>query len=197
MKKSACSRLVQTILDFVTVIIGKELIEFLEKNTFILFLISVSIIFVLIFAYLHPFERGFYCTDDTIRYPYKPDDTIPLWAAGLYGALSAIFIIIFTELYVNRPCCIDESKFRTKRSRCNTGIINAILIYAMGAMATLLITEIGKHTIGRPRPHFFDICQPKWEQLECFEKKFDKVGNQVMLPKYVQIPLLTRQLIFI
>ncbi len=132
---------------------------------------------------LHPFERGFYCNDDSIRYPYIREDTVPLWAAGLYGGISAFFIIILVELYVNRPCCIDESKFRKKRSKCNTAIISAILIFGMGAMATMLITEIGKHTIGRLRPHFFDICQPKWDQIQCYEEKTDVGGVKMLIPK--------------
>lgn len=138
--------------------------------------------FLLIYLLVHPFERGFYCNDDTIRYPYKAD-TIPLWAAGLYGALGALFIILLSELYLNRPCCIDESLFRNKRSKCNTSIINGILIYGMGAMATLLITEVGKHTIGRLRPHFFDVCKPKWDQIDCFDTLTDKTGDKFQIPK--------------
>ena len=164
MNKSACSRLLQVIIDFITVFI-------------------VSIVFVLIFLLADPFERGFYCNDDSIRYPYKKDDTVPLWVAGVYGAISSIFIILFAELFLNRPCCVDESKFRTKRNKCNTAIISAILIYSMGAMATLLITEVGKRTIGRMRPHFIDICQPKWEEIDCYEKRIDHSGTQLLLPR--------------
>jgi phosphatidate phosphatase len=139
--KSACSRLIQVIIDVITVFI-------------------VSIVFLLIYLLVHPFERGFYCNDDSIRYPYKKEDTIPLWVAGVYGAVSAFFVIIFTELFVNRPCCIDESQFRTKRNKCNTAIATALLIFSMGAMATMLITEIGKRTIGRLRSVTFKNLKP-------------------------------------
>lgn len=163
--KSACSRVIKVIIDCTTVFV-------------------VGIFFLLIYLLVSPFERGFYCNDDSIRYPYKKEDTIPLWAAGVYGAVSAVFIILFTELFVNRPCCIEQRYFKSKRSRCYTAMATALLIFSMGAMATMLITEIGKRTIGRLRPHFFDICKPKWDQIECYDKQTDKNGVEMLLPRF-------------
>jgi phosphatidate phosphatase len=162
--KETRSQLSQMIIDFSTVLL-------------------VSIVFILIFFYLNPFDRGFYCNDDSIRYPYKKEDTIPTWLLVLYGSSSAVLIIVLTEFVTNYlPNCIDKSK---KSSFKQMGVIlTAILIYAMGAMSTLLITEIGKRTIGRLRPHFFDICKPKWEEIECFENKTDQNGIEILFPKY-------------
>lgn len=33
-------------------------------------------------------------------------------------------------------------------------------VFCFGAACSQLITDIGKYSIGRLRPHFFDICQP-------------------------------------
>jgi hypothetical protein len=38
----------------------------------------VSTVFLIVHLLIHPFDRGFYCTDETIRFPYK-EDTVPLW----------------------------------------------------------------------------------------------------------------------
>lgn len=33
-------------------------------------------------------------------------------------------------------------------------------MFGFGAAATTLTTDIAKYTIGRLRPHFFDVCKP-------------------------------------
>jgi len=38
------------------------------------------------FGHIRPFQRGFFCDDDSIRYPYK-SNTIPWWAVGVVGLL--------------------------------------------------------------------------------------------------------------
>ena len=63
-------------------------------------------------------------------------------------------------------------------TRCILTSARGVFLYALGAISTLLITEIGKHTIGRLRPHFIDVCKPQWDKIDCFQKKED--GN---LPK--------------
>jgi phosphatidate phosphatase len=136
----------------------------------------VSIAFLLIYLLVSPFERGFYCTDETIRYPYKPD-TVPLWVAGAYGVISAILIVLLTEFHLYAPCC-SSKKSSGKSFLKNSAYLmltsgRGIFIYALGAASTLLITEIGKHTIGRLRPHFIDVCKPDWSRIQCFTKQND------------------------
>lgn len=135
-------------------------------------LVTVCLIsgaFFFVFFLIDPYARGFYCNDESIRFPLK-DDTVPLWLAGAYGAGAAFLIVIMAELYINRQCCADggaeEFKLRQKRWILNT--LNGCLLYSLGAMCTMLITEIGKRSIGRLRPHFIQVCQPDWEKIECF-----------------------------
>jgi len=47
-------------------------------------------------------------------------------------------------------------------------VIHGFLFYSLGAISTMLITEIGKHTVGRLRPHFITVCQPDWASITCF-----------------------------
>ena len=47
--------------------------------------------FVIVFLSVNPFNRGFYCTDETIRFPYRPD-TVPLWV----NFVSRINIVFWT-----------------------------------------------------------------------------------------------------
>lgn len=141
-------------------------------------LIGVTFLLIYIFVLFHPFDRGFYCTDETIRFPYRPD-TVPMWAAGFYSVTAGFLIVIVSELYLT---CAQKEKFN-KNQRIQRLILNSIhgiLLYGLGALSTLLITEIGKHTVGRLRPHFLDVCKPKWDELNCFTKINDiPVANYI------------------
>lgn len=125
----------------------------------------MGIIFILIFLLIHPFKRGFYCNDESIKYPYK-GDTVPLWLAGVYGSLGAILIVLVTEKYKSHRCKLKANE----NSDYFLNIIQGILFYSMGAMSTMIITEVGKITIGRLRPHFLTVCKPKWDLIRCFEE---------------------------
>lgn len=48
-------------------------------------------------------------------------------------------------------------------------VYNNLLWFLFGAACSQLITDIGKYTIGRLRPHFLDICKPN---VECDSNKF-------------------------
>lgn len=124
----------------------------------------MGIIFILIFLLIHPFKRGFYCNDESIKYPYK-GDTVPLWLAGVYGSLGAILIVLLTEKYKAHRC-----RLKGNESSCFLNVVQGILFYSMGAMSTMIITEVGKITIGRLRPHFLTVCEPKWNLITCFEE---------------------------
>ena len=36
------------------------------------------------FGHIEPFQRGFFCDDDSIKYPYK-DNTVSVWAVAIVG----------------------------------------------------------------------------------------------------------------
>ena len=38
-------------------------------------------VFLIVHLLINPFDRGFYCSDETIRFPYK-EDTVPLWVSN-------------------------------------------------------------------------------------------------------------------
>lgn len=129
----------------------------------------VSAAFFIVFILIDPFDRGFYCNDETIRFPLK-NDTVPLWLAGAYGAGTALIVVILAELYINRQCCVADSEFKIRQTRWILNTLNGSLLYSLGAMSTLLITEIGKRSIGRLRPHFIDVCKPDWDKIDCFTR---------------------------
>jgi hypothetical protein len=87
--------------------------------------------------------------------------------AGVYGAFGAISMVLISEL------CVHVAKSKKSESNFNKfmqNIIHGFLFYSLGAISTMLITEIGKHTVGRLRPHFITVCQPDWDSITCFSE---------------------------
>ena len=64
----------------------------LWKNSFCVICLLACLIFALIYLLIDPVERGFYCDDTSIQYPYK-DDTIPMWLLIIYGGVGPVIIV--------------------------------------------------------------------------------------------------------
>ena len=96
-------------------------------------------------------------------------DTIPEWLAGLYNSIGGLLVVILSELYINRQCCNERSDFKVNNTRWCLNVTNGSFLYLLGAACTMLISEIGKHSIGRLRPHFIAVCKPDWNLITCFE----------------------------
>lgn len=119
-----------------------------------------------------PFERGFYCDDTSIRYPYK-DSTVTSTLLYSYSLGLPITMMITVEIFRWRHNLKSE-----KLSRQNVTptisisssihipsviaeIIHLIAIFLFGAACSQMATDFGKYTIGRLRPHFIAMCQPE------------------------------------
>lgn len=126
--------------------------------------VLIATVFLILFLNVNPFARGFYCTDESIRFPLKAD-TVKLWVAGLYGSLGGVCIVIFVEVTLILTCETTQNRIKS----CLLNCLYGVLFYALGAISTLLITEVGKHTTGRLRPNFIAVCQPDWDKINCFE----------------------------
>ncbi|CAH1393400.1 unnamed protein product [Nezara viridula] len=109
-----------------------------------------------------PYKRGFYCDDLSIRYPFHPS-TVPDYALYIVGIGLPISVILIFEVSLLK-------KFNSKRRslflfgwkvppwliRC----YKEIGYFCFGAVCSQLITDIGKYSIGRLRPHFMTVCDP-------------------------------------
>ncbi|EDW44468.1 putative phosphatidate phosphatase [Drosophila sechellia] len=101
---------------------------------------------------MHTFKRGFFCSDLSIRYPYK-DCTITVPMLLLMMLLLPMLFVAVVEIM--RIC----KRFRTRLYFRN--LWRAEATFSFGFIATYLTTELAKHAVGRLRPHFFHGCQPR------------------------------------
>uniref|UniRef100_A0A182QVZ1 Phosphatidic acid phosphatase type 2/haloperoxidase domain-containing protein n=1 Tax=Anopheles farauti TaxID=69004 RepID=A0A182QVZ1_9DIPT len=130
------------------------------------FLILCCVGFPILIFFLvgDPFKRGFFCDDESLMHPFH-DSTVTNWMLYIIGIALPVIVIIITELF----------RARTKKSTetlslkvWNTDIpfwvvqaYKSIGMFGFGAAVSQLLTDVGKYTIGRLRPHFIDVCRPR------------------------------------
>uniref|UniRef100_A0ABM0GST1 Lipid phosphate phosphohydrolase 1-like n=1 Tax=Saccoglossus kowalevskii TaxID=10224 RepID=A0ABM0GST1_SACKO len=128
-------------------------------------------------GFLPVYQRGFFCNDESLQYPYKDSTVSSLMLYSISLGLP-ILIILISEAIVycrrkryqleylsqnsfNRCCCdvrINPYFFQTSK---------AITMFLFGAVITINITDMAKNMIGRLRPHFMDVCQPDFSVINC------------------------------
>ncbi|XP_075707222.1 phospholipid phosphatase 2 isoform X2 [Rhinoderma darwinii] len=119
--------------------------------------------FIIMTLVNRPYKRGFYCDDESIRYPYR-DDTI---THGLMAGVTiscTIIIIASGEMYM------VFSKRLYSRSECNNyvaALYKVIGTFLFGASVSQSLTDLAKYMVGRPRPNFLAVCDPVWSTVNC------------------------------
>ncbi|KAK7078783.1 Catalytic activity protein [Halocaridina rubra] len=134
---------------------------------FILLLI-VAIPILLFFLIGEPYQRGFNCDDDSLRYPYIDSTvhTLVLYFVGTGLPVIAIFLLEFVRTRresVGKPVKLFGRDMNPWfwAAYCSVGT------FLFGCACSQLSTDIAKYTIGRLRPHFIDICKPDWSKINC------------------------------
>ncbi|XP_072310832.1 phospholipid phosphatase 1 isoform X2 [Eucyclogobius newberryi] len=110
-----------------------------------------------------PFRRGFFCNDESIKFPYK-EDTI---SHQLLGAIMIPVLII--TMVIGELLLVYFKRLQSKSSFGSylASIYKAVGTFIFGAAMSQSLTDIAKYSIGRLRPHFLDICKPDWSLIDC------------------------------
>ncbi|XP_060091963.1 phospholipid phosphatase 1 isoform X1 [Heteronotia binoei] len=134
---------------------------------------------VLNLAKIKPYQRGFFCRDDSIKYPFH-DSTVTstvLYTVGFTLPICSIIIGEALSVYYNR---LHSNSFI--RNNYIATIYKAIGTFIFGAAVSQSLTDIAKYSIGRLRPHFVAICNPDWRQINCssgYVENFHCLGDNV------------------
>ncbi|CAI2335863.1 unnamed protein product [Caenorhabditis sp. 36 PRJEB53466] len=123
--------------------------------------------------FVPPYRRGFYCDDETIRYPFRAS-TVSRQMLIVIGLLIPILLILATELFRTlaweKKC---EQEFKTYQVRNHSVHRLIVRLYCfigyffVGVCFNQLMVDIAKYTIGRQRPHFMDVCRPNIGYNNC------------------------------
>ncbi|XP_027027043.1 phospholipid phosphatase 3 isoform X1 [Tachysurus fulvidraco] len=114
---------------------------------------------------IEPYRRGFYCSDQSIRYPYKNGETISDAVLGLAGIVSAIVSIVICECY--RIRCLKQGSHSFVGNPYISALYRQVGVFIFGCAVSQSFTDIVKVSVGRMRPHFLHVCNPDFSQINC------------------------------
>ncbi|XP_048874808.1 phospholipid phosphatase 1 isoform X2 [Brienomyrus brachyistius] len=127
-------------------------------------IILVGLPFAILTLQHSPFKRGFFCNDQSIRYPLKEDTISYHLLGGIMIPFPLLVMIIGECLSVYFKRIKSKSSFSNSYVAC---IYKAVGPFLFGAAMSHSLTDIAKYSIGRLRPHFLDVCRPVWSQIDC------------------------------
>ncbi|XP_053770825.1 phospholipid phosphatase 1 isoform X1 [Desmodus rotundus] len=119
---------------------------------------------VLNLGQIYPFQRGFFCNDNSIQYPFH-DGTITSTVLAVVGLGLPIFSMVVGETLSVYSNLLHSNSFI--RNNYVATIYKAVGTFLFGAAASQSLTDIAKYSIGRLRPHFLDVCDPDWSKINC------------------------------
>ncbi|XP_050023737.2 putative phosphatidate phosphatase isoform X3 [Dermacentor andersoni] len=144
-------------------------------------LCAVGVPILVLFLVGKPFKRGFFCDDESLRYPFR-DSTVTSPMLYSYGILIPIIVMTVLEgmramLRVHETIATSKKLLYKWKVPSSLQVLYMLVgVFLMGAAISQLLTDIAKYTIGRLRPHFFDLCQPVNLKVLC-AKPYTYVEN--------------------
>uniref|UniRef100_A0A7M4ED25 Phospholipid phosphatase 3 n=2 Tax=Crocodylus porosus TaxID=8502 RepID=A0A7M4ED25_CROPO len=112
-----------------------------------------------------PYKRGFYCDDESIKYPLKTGETINDAVLCAAGILIAILAIITGECY--RIRYLKEKSRSFIMNPYVAALYKQVGCFAFGCAISQSFTDIAKVSVGRLRPHFLEVCDPVYSESDC------------------------------
>ncbi|KFW82044.1 Lipid phosphate phosphohydrolase 3, partial [Manacus vitellinus] len=114
---------------------------------------------------IQPYQRGFYCDDESIRYPQKNVETINDAVLCAAGILIAILAIITGELY--RIHYLKEKSRSFIQNPYVAALYKQVGCFVFGCAISQSFTDIAKVSVGRLRPHFLAVCDVDFSVINC------------------------------
>ncbi|XP_054088744.1 putative phosphatidate phosphatase isoform X2 [Zeugodacus cucurbitae] len=114
------------------------------------------------------YQRGFFCDDESLKHPFK-ESTIRNWMLYFIGLVLPIGMILTVEIIKEKHAKPSTEDIISRRQYVimdyeipawMVQCYKSIGVFGFGAAICQLITDVAKYSIGRLRPHFFDVCQP-------------------------------------
>ena len=102
-----------------------------------------------------------------ISFAFRKQKKILLLIFFLFICLRQILLIECLLQKTTRCCVLVPTEIPPVPKSCAESSYRTIIVFFFGAAITQLVTEIGKYTIGRLRPHFLDLCRPEHLPNNC------------------------------
>ncbi|XP_008414293.1 phosphatidic acid phosphatase type 2D [Poecilia reticulata] len=112
-----------------------------------------------------PYERGFFCGDDSITYPYLETEAIPdtlLIAGGI--AITGLTIALGECYRVRFRGVLSRAFVRNHYVSC---LYKELGSFLFGCCVGQSLTNMAKLSVGRLRPNFLSVCNITYESINC------------------------------
>ncbi|XP_039999653.1 phospholipid phosphatase 3-like isoform X3 [Xiphias gladius] len=124
---------------------------------------------LLVAVFLHkspfpPYQRGFFCNDNSIRLPYK-SSTVSTTVLTAVGVTVPAASIIIGESY--RIYFLNEGSKSFVGNPYISALYKQVGVFIFGCAISQSFTDIAKVSVGRMRPHFLDVCKPDFSTINC------------------------------
>ncbi|XP_035993853.1 phospholipid phosphatase 3 isoform X2 [Fundulus heteroclitus] len=124
---------------------------------------------ILVGVFLHkspfpPYQRGFFCNDESIRLAYK-NSTVSTTVLTAVGVTVPVVSIIIGESY--RIYFLNEGSKAFVGNPYIAALYKQIGVFIFGCAISQSFTDIAKVSVGRMRPHFLDVCDPDFSTINC------------------------------
>ncbi|KAG7316680.1 hypothetical protein KOW79_020221 [Hemibagrus wyckioides] len=113
---------------------------------------------------IQPYQRGFYCTDDSIRYDFK-NSTVPSSVLMTVGVFLPLSSIVIGECY--RIHYLKQGSHSFLGNPYISALYRQVGVFIFGCAISQSFTDIAKVSVGRMRPHFLHVCQPDFSKINC------------------------------
>ncbi|XP_064493339.1 phospholipid phosphatase 2 isoform X1 [Pseudopipra pipra] len=125
--------------------------------------LAASLPFVILTLVNSPYKRGFYCSDDSIRYPYKADTITHGLMAGVTITCTVVVISSGEAYLVYTERLYSKSEFNNYLA----ALYKVVGTFLFGGAISQSLTDLAKYMIGRLRPNFLAVCNPDWSKVNC------------------------------
>ncbi|NXI57067.1 PLPP2 phosphatase, partial [Chloroceryle aenea] len=125
--------------------------------------VAASLPFVILTLVNSPYKRGFYCNDDSIRYPYKADTITHGLMAGVTITCTVAIISMGEAYLVYKERLYSKSEFNNYVA----ALYKVVGTFLFGGAISQSLTDLAKYMIGRLRPNFLAVCNPDWSKVNC------------------------------
>ncbi|EDS37325.1 lipid phosphate phosphohydrolase 1 [Culex quinquefasciatus] len=125
-------------------------------------LCAVGLFMQIFLAVAEPVRRGFFCDDESLRYPFR-ESTVASWQLWWVIATGIPLAVIFVTERVRAEVKTVVEPLQFFRWQVPFWVVEAyksVGMFGFGATCNHVLTNVGKYSVGRLRPHFFAVCQP-------------------------------------
>lgn len=159
--------------------------EFVKNKYLIAVFLDISLLLALgatisiVDLIMTPVRSGYLCDDQSLKYSSKE---------STFNFESLIILSVGIPIVVT--VCLDFIQNRLSLRSASLEIYKSIIYFAYGFMAHTVLLIVLKNLVGRPRPHFYDVCSPVLSSgLECTTGLYVQdyiCSNENFSPKRIQ-----------